>query len=87
MEFTLTFNPRGNPMSDERFVHRFMRFTGRLRMIFGPAHSSPLDHEMTPENKALLSAQQAATEQWATITRPDGTTYLVPKDPSDQSLR
>ncbi|ALE04403.1 hypothetical protein AL755_01555 (plasmid) [Arthrobacter sp. ERGS1:01] len=74
-------------MKDERFVHKFMRFTGHLRTIFGPAHSSPLDHEMTAENKALLKAQEAAAEQWTTLTRPDGSTYLVPKDPDDQSLR
>ncbi len=74
-------------MSEERLVHRFMRFTGRLRTIFGPAHSSPLDHEMTAENKDLLIRQQAATEQWATVTRADGTTYLVPRDPTDKSLR
>lgn len=74
-------------MSDDRLVHRFMRFTGRLRMIFGPAQSSPLDHEMTAENKDLLARQQAATDQWTTVTRADGTTYLVPKDPNDQSLR
>ena len=74
-------------MSDERFVHRLMRFTDRLRAILGPATSSPLDHEMTAENKALLTVQQAATEQWATVTRADGSTYLVPKDPNDQSLR
>lgn len=74
-------------MSDERFVHRFMRFTGRLRTIFGPAHSTPLDHEMTKENKALLTVREAEADQWATVTRPDGSTYLVPKDPNDQSLR
>jgi len=74
-------------MSEDPFVQRFMRFTGRLRTIFGPAHSSPLDHEMTEENKALLAAQQAATEQWVTVKHPDGSTYLVPKDPTDQSLR
>ncbi|UIK88407.1 hypothetical protein [Arthrobacter polaris] len=69
------------------FVHKLMRFTGRLRYILGPAASSPLDHEMTAENKELLVAQQAATNQWITITRADGSTYLVPQDPSDQSLR
>ncbi|MGO4383551.1 hypothetical protein [Specibacter sp. RAF43] len=74
-------------MSDERFVHRLMRFTGRLRAIFGPAQSSPLDHEMTPENKDLLSRQEAATEQWVSVSRADGSTYLVPRDPTDQSLR
>ncbi len=69
------------------FVHKLMRVTGRLRFIFGPAVSSPLDHEMTNENKALLVSQQAATEQWVTVARVDGSTYLVPKDPNDKSLR
>lgn len=69
------------------FVQRFMRLTGRLRFIFGPANSSPLDHEMTAENKALLESQQAATAAFITVKRPDGSTYLVPKDPNDQSLR
>ena len=68
-------------------VHRFMRFTGHLRYILGPASSSPLDHEMTPENKALLATQQAAAKAFVTVTRADGSTYLVPKDPNDQSLR
>ena len=68
-------------------VHRMMRFTGRLRFILGPASSSPLDHEMTTENKALLERQQIATGAFVTITRDDGSTYLVPQDPSDQSLR
>lgn len=69
------------------FVHRMMRFTGRLRFIFGPAVSSPLDHEMTPENKALLASQKAASQAFVTVTRADGSTYLVPRDPNDQSLR
>ena len=63
-----------------------MRFTGRLRYIFGPASSSPLDHEMTPENKALLAASRPRRKQLITVTRADGSTYLVPKDPTDQSL-
>ena len=74
-------------MPKMRFVHRFMRFTDRLRFFFGPASSSPLDHEMTVENKALLESQQAATAAFVTVKRPDGSTYLVPKDPKDQSLR
>ncbi len=73
--------PKMNP------AQRLMRLTGRLRYILGPASSSPLDHEMTPENKALLAAQQAATGQFVTVTRADGSTYLVPADPNDQSLR
>jgi hypothetical protein len=74
-------------MSNEPFVQKFMRATGRLRLIFGPAHSSSLDHEMTQENKDLLRRQEAQAAQWITLTRPDGSTYLVPKDPEDRSLR
>lgn len=68
-------------------VQKLMRFTGRLRYILGPASSSPLDHEMTPENKALLKSQQEAAVQWKTVARADGSTYLVPTDPTDRSLR
>lgn len=74
-------------MPKMRLVHRFMRLTNRLRFFFGPASSSPLDHEMTAENKALLQSQLAATEAFVTVKRPDGSTYLVPKDPNDQSRR
>lgn len=66
-------------MPKERRVHRFMRLTGRLRAIFGPAHSSPLDHEMTAQNKELLEQAQAAAKQWTMVRRADGSTYLVDK--------
>lgn len=74
-------------MAKMPFVNRLMRFTGHLRYILGPASSSPLDHEMTSENKALLERQEAASQAFETVKRPDGSTYLVPKDPKDQSLR
>ncbi|MFB9820164.1 MULTISPECIES: hypothetical protein [Arthrobacter] len=68
-------------------TQRFMRATGKLRIIFGPAHSSSLDHEMTEENKRLLVRRQAEAQQWETIRRADGSTYVVPKNPDDKSLR
>lgn len=74
-------------MAKTPFVQKLMSFTGRLRYIFGPASSSPLDHEMTPENKDLLVQQQAAAEEFVTVKRADGSTYLVPRDPNDQSRR
>lgn len=74
-------------MPKESFAHKFMRATGRLRVIFGPAHSSSLDHEMTEANKALLAQREAESQQWETVRRPDGSTYVVPKDPEDKSLR
>ncbi|BCW17957.1 hypothetical protein NtRootA9_06650 [Arthrobacter sp. NtRootA9] len=66
---------------------RFMRATGKLRVIFGPANRSSLGHDMTEENRRLLAQRRAETQQWETVTRPDGSTYVVPKDPGDKSLR
>lgn len=74
-------------MAKETMTQRFMRVTGKLRIIFGPAHISSLDHEMTEENKRLLARRQAEAQQWETIRRPDGSTYVVPKNPDDRSLR
>lgn len=74
-------------MAKETMTQRFMRATGKLRIIFGPAHSSSLDHEMTEENRLLLARRQAEAQQWETIRRPDGSTYVVPKNPDDKSLR
>lgn len=66
---------------------RFMRATGKLRAIFGPANRSDLVHDVTDENRRLLAQRQAETQQWETITRPDGSTYVVPRNPEDKSLR
>jgi aspartate/methionine/tyrosine aminotransferase len=66
---------------------RFMRATGKLRAIFGPANRSSLVHDMTEENRALLVQRERETQQWETVTRPDGSTYVVPRNPGDQSLR
>ncbi|WP_343318628.1 hypothetical protein AAFM46_15055 [Arthrobacter sp. TMP15] len=74
-------------MPKSRLVHKFMRFTGHLRYVLGPANSSPLDHEMTPQNKVLLASQQAAAAQFVVLKRVDGSSYLVARDPQDQSLR
>ena len=66
---------------------RFMRATGKLRAIFGPANRSSLMHDMTEENRTLLAQRERETQQWETLTRPDGSTYVVAKNPDDQSLR
>jgi aspartate/methionine/tyrosine aminotransferase len=66
---------------------RFMRATGKLRAIFGPANRSSLVHDMTEENRSLLVQREQETQQWETVRRPDGSTYVVPKNPDDQSLR
>lgn len=66
---------------------RFMRATGKLRAIFGPASRTSLAHDMTEENRRLLAQRQAETQQWETVTRPDGSTYVVPRNPDDRSLR
>ena len=69
------------------FVERFMNATGKLRAVFGPAHRTSIDHDMTSANRELLEKRQAETQQWETLHRPDGSTYVVPKDPEDKSLR
>lgn len=74
-------------MAKENPVERFMRATGRIRAILGPASRSSLRHEMTEQNKALLVQRQAETHQWETVRRPDGSTYVVPRNPDDKSLR
>ena len=74
-------------MAQENFSQRFMRATGKLRFFFGPAHRGTTEGEMTAANKELLAEREAEAQQWETVTRPDGSTYVVPKDPGDRSLR
>ena len=74
-------------MAKENAAERFMRATGKLRAVFGPANRSALGHEMTDQNRRLLAMRQAETDQWETLHRPDGSTYVVPRNPNDQSLR
>ncbi|MCC3274192.1 hypothetical protein MUK71_01065 [Arthrobacter zhangbolii] len=66
----------------ESFVSRFMRATGKVRLIFGPAQQGSLDHPMTEENKALLKSQQEQEKaMWETVTRADGSSYIVSRKP------
>ncbi|UPO76820.1 MULTISPECIES: hypothetical protein [Arthrobacter] len=66
----------------ESLTARFMRTTGKARLIFGPAQSSSLNHAMTEENKRLLEAQQAEEKaKWETVTRADGSSYILPRKP------
>jgi hypothetical protein len=74
-------------MAKENAAERFMRATGKLRAVFGPANRSSLGHEMTDQNRRLLAMRQAETDQWETLRRPDGSTYVVPRNPDDKSLR
>ncbi|GAB3270637.1 hypothetical protein GCM10027449_05700 [Sinomonas notoginsengisoli] len=74
-------------MSGENFAQKLMRTTGKLRYFFGPAHRSSSTHAMTEANRRLLLQREAEAQQFETVTRPDGSTYVVPKDPEDQSLR
>ena len=48
---------KGNSAGKENASQRFMRATGRLRAIFGPANRSSLGHDMTEENRMLLALQ------------------------------
>jgi hypothetical protein len=74
-------------MSKENAVQRFMRATGKLRVIIGPASRTSLGHEMTEQNRQLLAQREAEAQQWETLRRPDGSTYVVPRNPEDKSLR
>jgi aspartate/methionine/tyrosine aminotransferase len=78
---------KGKPDNKDNASQRFMRATGKLRAIFGPANRSSLVHDMTEENRRLLAQREAESRQWETITRPDGSTYVVPRNPEDKSLR
>ena len=74
-------------MARGNLVDRFMHATRRFRAILGPASRSSLGHEMTEQNKALLVQREAETLQWETVRRPDGSTYVVPRNLDDKSLR
>lgn len=74
-------------MAQGNIVERFMRATGRFRAVLGPATRSSLEHEMTEQNRALLVQRRAEALQWETVRRPDGSTYVVPRNPEDKSLR
>nr|WP_066290774.1 hypothetical protein [Arthrobacter sp. B6] len=74
-------------MVKDNASQRFMRATGKLRAIFGPANRSSLVHDMTDENRKLLAQREAESQQWETLHRPDGSTYVVPRNPDDKSLR
>jgi aspartate/methionine/tyrosine aminotransferase len=78
---------KGNSQDKGNAAQRFMRATGKLRAIFGPANRSSLIHDMTEENRRLLAQREAESQQWETVTRPDGSTYVLPKNPDDKSLR
>ncbi|TLM87124.1 hypothetical protein [Pseudarthrobacter sp. NamE5] len=78
---------KGSSEDSGNAAQRFMRVTGKLRAVFGPANRSSTAHEMTEENRRLLAQRQAETQQWETVTRPDGSTYVVPRNPDDKSLR
>lgn len=78
---------KGNKADKGNASQRFMRATGKLRAIFGPANRSSLVHDMTEENRTLLAQREQETQQWETLRRPDGSTYVVPRNPGDQSLR
>jgi hypothetical protein len=78
---------KGKPADKGNASQRFMRATGKLRAIFGPANRSSLTHDMTEQNRKLLQQREAESQQWETLRRPDGSTYVVPKNPEDKSLR
>jgi hypothetical protein len=42
---------------------------------------------MSEANRQLLEQREQESQQWETLRRPDGSSYVVPKNPDDKSLR
>ena len=59
------------------FSQRFMRATGKLRMIFGPADQGGLDGPVKYTDGAAHQQRQQELQQWDVVRNGDGSTYLV----------
>lgn len=62
-------------------IHRFMRTTGKLRMIFGPADQGGLDGPIRYRDGAAHQQRQKELQQWDVVRNADGSTYLVKRQP------
>lgn len=68
-------------MSDKKpLSHRFMRATGKLRMIFGPADQGGLDGPVKYAHGAAHQQRQQELQQWDVVRNADGSTYLVKRE-------
>lgn len=64
----------------EPLAHRFMRATGKLRMIFGPADQGGLDGPVKFADGAAHQRRQQELQQWDVVRNADGSTYLVKRE-------
>ncbi|WP_026819412.1 hypothetical protein [Arthrobacter castelli] len=69
----------------EAFAARMMRFTGKLRHIFGPAATGSLDEPVKEPTEAQRRDHEQHMAQFTVERLPNGQSYLVAKDPSDGS--
>lgn len=63
--------------SKESFVTVFMRSTGRLRAVFGPAQQGSVDGPVVVRRDAAQREREDQLSQWVTVRNANGSTYLV----------
>jgi hypothetical protein len=61
----------------ESFVRKFMRGTGKLRAVFGPAQQGSVARRVVVRRDAAQLQREEQLRQWATVRNADGTSYLV----------
>ena len=64
-----------------------MRATGKLRAIFGPANRSSLGHEMTEKTASCLPSEKPKPSSGKRSAAQYTSTYVVPRNPANQSHR
>lgn len=63
----------------ESSVQRFMRRTGKLRAIFGPAQQGSLQGCMLVRQDGAQRQREEQLRQWTTVRNANGTSHLVPR--------
>jgi hypothetical protein len=63
--------------SRETPVQKFMRRTGKLRAIFGPAEQGAVRGRVIVRQDAAQRQREEQLRQWTTVRNADGTSYLV----------
>ncbi|WP_164207112.1 hypothetical protein [[Micrococcus luteus] ATCC 49442] len=66
-------------ISKETPVQKFMRRTGKLRAIFGPAQQGSVQGRVIVRQDAAQRQREEQLRQWTTVRNADGTDYLVPR--------
>jgi hypothetical protein len=63
--------------SKESSVQKFMRRTGKLRAIFGPAQQGSVHGRVVVRQDAAQRQREEQLRQWTTVRNADGTSYLL----------